>query len=156
MNIMRLSAVRSAGLLFGIALLSACASGSAPRTGVSASVAPAMTIERFLAAANQNDIDTMAALFGTRDGSVTRTWSRKEVDERMLVFANLLRHTDYTIASEQLVAGRREEATQLNVRMVIRGDTLQVPFILVRTSDQNWLIEDIGIETVTRGSRNGQ
>jgi hypothetical protein len=93
----------------------------------------------------------MASLFGTRSGPVSRTWSRKEVDERMLLLANVLRHTDYSIMGEQIVAGRRDEATQLNVRMVINGATHQVPFIMVRTDNQNWLIENIGIDQVTRG-----
>lgn len=146
---MRLSAVRSAGLMVGLALWSACA-GSPPRAGVDSSVGPAMTIERFLRATNQNDLDTMASLFGNRDGSVTRVWSEKEVDERMLIFTSVLRHTDYEIVGEEIVAGRRGEATQLNVRMVIQGDTVQVPFTMVRTGNQNWLIENIGIERVTR------
>ena len=150
---MRLRDVRSAGLLFGMALLSACAS-SAPRTGVDSSLAPAMTVERFLRAANQNDLDTMASLFGNKAGPVTRTWSRKEVDDRMLLLANVLRHTDYTIAGEQIVAGRRGEATQLNVRLVINGSTHQVPFVMVLTDSQNWLIENIDITAVT-GRRSG-
>ena len=146
---MRLSAVRSAGLMFGLAVWSACA-GSPQRTGVDSSVGPAMTIERFLRATNQNDLDTMASLFGNRDGPVTRVWSEKEVDERMLIFTSVLRHTDYQIVGEEVVAGRRGEATQLNVQMVIQGDSVQVPFTLVRTGNQNWLIENIGIERVTR------
>jgi hypothetical protein len=146
---MRSSAARSAGLVLGMALLSACASAST--AGVDRSVGPAMTIERFLRATNQNDLDTMASLFGTRDGSVTRSWSQKEIDERMLIFASVLRHTDYTITGEEVVAGRRGEATQLNVRMVIQGETVQVPFTMVLTTAQNWLIENIGIERVTRG-----
>jgi hypothetical protein len=147
---MRLRVARSAGLLLVLGLLPACASSS-PRAGVDSSFAPAMTIERFLRATNQNDLDTMASLFGNRNGSVTRVWSRKEVDERMLIFASVLRHTDYAITGEEVVAGRREEATQLNVRMVIQGDTIQVPFTMVRTANQNWMIENIGIERVTRG-----
>lgn len=148
---MRFSTARSAGLLFGVVLFAAC-SGSAPRTPVDPSFAPAMTVERFLRATNQNDLDTMASLFGTRDGPITRTWSQQEIDDRMLLFASVLRHTDYNIASEQLVSGRRDEATQLNVQMVIRTDTVVVPFTLVRTAQQNWLIEQIGIDQVTRGS----
>jgi hypothetical protein len=151
---MRSSAARSAGFVLGLILLSACG-GSAPRAAVDSSVGPAMTVERFLRATNQNDLDTMASLFGNRDGSVTRIWSQKEVDERMLIFASVLRHTDYSFAGEELVAGRRDEATQLNVNMVIQGDTLQVPFTMVRTVDQNWLIENIGIENVTRGRTGG-
>jgi hypothetical protein len=151
---MRLSAARSARFVLGLVLMGACA-GSAPRTGVDSSVGPAMTVERFLRATNQNDLDTMASLFGNRDGSVTKVWSQKEIDERMLIFASVLRHTDYSFAGEELVAGRRDEATQLNVNMVIQGDTLQVPFTMVRTADQNWLIENIGIERVTRGRSGG-
>ena len=146
---MRLSAVRSAGLMLGLAVWSACA-GSPQRAGVDSSVGPAMTIERFLRATNQNDLDTMASLFGNSDGPVTRVWSEKEVDERMLIFTSVLRHTDYQIVGEEVVAGRRGEATQLNVQMVIQGDSVQVPFTLVRTGNQNWLIENIGIERVTR------
>jgi len=151
---MRLRAVRPASLLFGLALLSACA-GSATRAAVDSSFGPAMTIERFLRATNQSDLDTMASLFGNRDGSINRVWSQREIDDRMLIFASVLRHSDYTIASEQQVAGRRDEATQLNVQMVISGDTLEVPFTMVRTVNQNWLIENIGIDVVTRGARGG-
>ena len=151
---MRLRVVRPAALMLGLALLSACA-GATTRTGVDSSVGPAMTIERFLRATNQSDLDTMASLFGNRDGSVTRVWSQKEVDERMLIFASVLRHTDNTIAGEEVVAGRRNEATLLNVDMVIRGDTIQVPFTMVLSGDQNWLIENIGIERVTRGRSGG-
>lgn len=148
---MRLRVARSAGFLVALALLSGCA-GSPPRAAVDSSVGPAMTVERFLRATNQNDLDTMASLFGNRSGSVTRVWSEKEVDERMLIFTSVLRHTDYAIVGEEVVAGRRGEATQLNVRMVIQGDTVQVPFTMVLTGNQNWLIENIGIERVT-GSR---
>lgn len=152
---MRLRVARPAGFLFGLALVSAC-SGSVPaRSAVDSSFGPALTIERFLRATNQSDLDTMASLFGNRDGSVNRVWSQKEIDERMLIFASVLRHSDYTIASEQQVAGRRDEATQLNVKMVISGDTLEVPFTMVRTSAQNWLIENIGIDVVTRGAGAG-
>ncbi|MBR9989896.1 MAG: hypothetical protein KFH98_09085 [Gemmatimonadetes bacterium] len=151
---MRLRVARNAGLALGLAMMAACAS-STPQAGVDSSMGPAMTVERFLRATNQNDLDTMASLFGNRDGSVTRVWSRKEVDERMLLFSSVLRHTDYAIVGEELVAGRREEATQLNVRMVIQGDTLQVPFTMVRTTGQAWLIENIGIERVTRGRTSG-
>lgn len=154
---MRLSAVRLTGLVLGLATLSACAGGGA-RSGQelppNATIAASMTLERFLAAANQKDLDTMASLFGTRDGSVRSVWSREEVDRRMLLLANVLTHTDYTIAGEQIVAGRRDEATQLNVRMVISGDTVVVPFTLVRIGPQSWLVENVNIEAVTRGPAN--
>jgi hypothetical protein len=146
---MRFSAVRSAGLLFGVLLVaSACARQAVPSP--EPAFAAAMTVERFLRAANQNDLDTMASLFGTRDGSVTRTWSRREVDDRMFLLASLLRHSDYSIVGEQIVPGRRDEATRLNVRIVVADGPVQVPFTLVRSRSQ-WLVEEVGIESITRG-----
>jgi hypothetical protein len=146
---MRLSAARFTGLLLGVVLLPACVTTTVQPPQQTTALAPAMTIERFLRAANQNDLDTMGALFGTRDGSITRTWSRKEVDERMFLLASLLRHSDYNIGSEQIVPGRREEATQYTVQLSLAHGPAQVPFTLVRTRGNEWLIEQIGIERIT-------
>jgi hypothetical protein len=150
---MRFSAARFTGLLLGaVVVLSACAS-AAPSRAPDSALAPTMIIERFLRAANQNDLDTMGSLFGTRDGAVNRSWSRKEMDERMFLLASLLRHTDYTIGGAQIVPGRREEATQYVVRLVVAQGPAQVPFTLVRTRANQWLIEDIGIERITHPGR---
>lgn len=148
---MPFSVARPAGLLLGVVLLSACA-GSGPRDaapGSDSGLAPTMIVERFLRAANQNDLDTMATLFGTSDGPISRTWSRQESDERMFLLASLLRHTDYSIAGERIVPGRRDEATHIDVRLAVSTGTVQVPFTLVRSRNRQWLIENIGIERVT-------
>jgi hypothetical protein len=149
---MRLSAARFTGLLLGVVVLLPACAGAAPRAPEHA-LAPTMIIERFLRAANQNDLDAMGALFGTRDGSITRSWSRKEVDERMFLIASLLRHTDYTIGGEQIVPGRREEATLYTVQLQLAQGPAQVPFTLVRTRQNSWLIEQIGIERITHPGR---
>jgi hypothetical protein len=139
-----------------LVLLPACASQSAPASSAArapqAVVAPTMTIERFLRAVNQNDIDTMARLFGTREGPIQLTWGRKEIDDRMVLLASVLRHSDYAIGSEEMVPGRRNEATQFTVNIVLRDRTVQVPFTLVRSiREPEWLIENIGIDRLTRG-----
>lgn len=156
------SAARFTGLLLGVLVFLPACGGSAARTSdasgsrsadAAPGLAPAMIIERFLRAANQNDLDTMASLFGTSDGSISRSWPRKEADERMFLLASLLRHTDYTIAAERIVPGRREEATQIDVRLVVATGPVQVPFTMVRTRDRQWLIEQVGIERVTHPGR---
>jgi hypothetical protein len=134
-------------------MLSACASSPVNQGGAQSTLAPAMTIERFLRAANQNDLDTMASLFGTREGSITRTWTRKEIDDRMFLLASLLRHNDYTLSAEQIVPGRRDEATQYTVNLQLQAGPAQVPFILVRVGGQQWIIEQIGIERITHPTR---
>src|SRR3990172_649691 len=91
-----------------VALASALFAGCASKSPVTDSaLAPAMVVERFLRAANTNDLDTMGRLFGTRAGPVAERDSRKELDDRMFVLASVLRHTDYQILNEQIVPGRR-------------------------------------------------
>ena len=113
-------------------------------------IGPAMVIERFLRAANSNDLDTMANLFGTRDGPIADQGSRQQVDDRMFVLASLLRHSDYRIESEEIVPGRRDVATQLNVALTINQDRVVVPFTLVRSKRGPWLIEIIEVQRITQ------
>src|SRR5919106_4545130 len=91
-------------LVVGIVVLPACGTKPAPPTPAAqapqTAFAPTMTIERFMRAVNQKDFNTMARLFGTREGPVTRTWNAKEVDERMRLLAEVMRHNDYKIGQE--------------------------------------------------------
>jgi hypothetical protein len=146
--------VRPARLLAVAALLLLPSCGNPRPQTPQTVVAPTMTIERFLRAVNQNDLDTMARLFGNRDGSVTRSWTKKEVDDRMFLMASVLRHTDYTIGPEQIVPGRRDEAALYNVTLVFDNNRrVQLPFTLVRSQRApEWLIEDIPLDRVTRGT----
>lgn len=140
-------------LLLAMLLVGGCVTktmGGSP--SAEPAVGPPMVIEAFLRAANQQDLDTMASLFGTEAGPVSKIWEPKQVDQRMLIFASLLRHTDYTVGGEQIVPGRRNSAAQYSVRLVAEQGTYQVPFTLVRSRDSHWLIEEIGIERITRGT----
>lgn len=112
-------------------------------------LAPAMVVERFLRAANSNDLDTMGRLFGTREGPWAPTVSKKEADDRLFVIASVLRHTDYQVVGEQIVPGRREEATQLVVRLVQGEQRYEVPFTLVRSKKDGWLVEVVPLDLLT-------
>jgi hypothetical protein len=139
---------RPAALLIGTLLIVSACSSAVRRDPA---VPPSLTIERFLRAANENDLDTMISLFGTREGSVRGTWTKQEADQRMFLLANVLRHTDYTIGPEQIVPGRRDEAAQFNVRLVTQRDgTVQVPMTLVWSRDRQWLVENIPVDRITR------
>jgi hypothetical protein len=154
---MRFSAVRPIfGLVLGLlVVLPACGSKPVPASAAGQApqpaYAPTMTIERFMRAVNQRDLNTMARLFGTREGPVAQIWASKEVDERMRVLSNVLRHNDYRIGQEDIVPGRRGEATQFTVNMTVGERVVAVPFVLVRsTPESGWLIESIAIDKVTR------
>ncbi|HSJ14912.1 MAG TPA: hypothetical protein VK939_10885 [Longimicrobiales bacterium] len=128
--------------------LSACATKTL--VPVEGGLAPAMVIERFLRAANSNDLDTMGNLFGTRDGPIVNQGTRQQVDDRMFVLASLLRHSDYRIESEHIVPGRRDVATQFNVGLTINNERVVVPFTLVQSKRGPWLIEQIAVERITQ------
>jgi hypothetical protein len=127
-------------------VLAACAARPA---STDSELAPAMVVERFLRAANSNDLDTMASLFGTLDGPVAQRESRKDADDWMFTLATVLRHTDYQILNEQIVPGRRQEATQLVVRLVSGEARYELPFTLVQSKRNGWLIEKVPVELMT-------
>jgi len=154
-------------------LLGACTTTQVVTSGEVAAVAPMLSVERFLQAANDRDLHGMARLFGTEDGPIIETggafgcafkrmgsWigignrcsNLQEVELRMDAIAQILAHEDYTIRSEASVPGRMNPTSRIGVDMVIRGrDVRDVPFVVVRTPEGRWLIEDIGLRRITGG-----
>lgn len=119
------------------------------RAPLTPGVGPSLVLERFLRAANANDLETMSQLFGTKDGSVLRRDNRADVEQRMFVLASLLRHDDYQIRGTEIVPGRLREATKVNVLMTFGQRQVVVPFTMVRAGGDSWLVEQIGVERIT-------
>lgn len=121
--------------------------------GVSASggVGPSLVVEQFMRALNSEpkDLNTMARLFGTKDGPIGSRDPRAQVEQRMFAIATVLHHDDYEIVREQQVPGRTSEATQLLVRIKSGNNTDMVPFTMVRYKDGAWLVEQIGLDAIT-------
>ena len=137
-------------VVFSLFVTAACATRT-ESVGGGSNVAPALVIEQFLRAANANDLDTMARVFGTSDGSIRERDTPKEVDDRMFALASILRHQDYSFEGEGIVPGRRDEAIRINVRLVLGPDrSVVVPFTLVMADGNQWMIEQIDIEKVTQ------
>lgn len=135
-----------------------------------ASIGAQLSVERFLTAANERDFQAMGRLFGTREGASMETggtfgcafkkigsWfggsscrSKQDVEIRMDAIANILEHQDYRIAGEARVAGRTTPATQVLVDLTM-NDGLRargVPFLVVRTDDGRWLVEQVDLQAV--------
>lgn len=122
---------------------------SGPRMdGPAPALATSLVLEQFLRAVNAKDLDTMARLFGTRDGSILHRDPKQQVEDRMFALSAIMKHDDYSIDGSQIVPGRRDEATQVFVLMNVEGKSLKVPFTMVWAGD-GWMIEQIGIEAIT-------
>jgi len=133
-------------LALALALVGACAHQQVTTSG---RLAPSLVVEQFMRAANGKDLDTMARLFGTKDGSAADHWGRDELEKRMFIYATELRHNDYEIVSEEMVPGRTDVATRLNVQLTRDDGKFLVPFTLVRYKGDTWLIEQFGLDVLT-------
>ena len=113
-------------------------------------IAPALTVERFLQAANTRDLETMSRLFGTDDGPIGDRRSRVEVELRMDVIAEILTHDDYEITSERRVPGAEVPSNRIGVDLLLpSGTTVEDVGFTVVESDDGWLINVIELVKIT-------
>lgn len=151
--------------------LGACTTQRVQPSREMAAVAPQLSVERFLQAVNARDLEAMADLFGNAEGPISDTGSSfgcafkkigswfglsdacrswEEVELRMDAIAEILRHTDYQIVSENRVPGRQHPTMRVGVDLVLeRMRVNDVPFLVVQTTDGRWLVTEIGLERVT-------
>jgi len=162
---------RTVGLLLIVALATACATGSS--TSTVAPVAAQLSVERFLQAANDRDFQAMGRLFGTANGAAMDTGStfgcffkkigswfggsactkKTDVELRMDAIASIIRHDDYRIVREENVAGRTVPARRVFVDLTIDGRAVNgMPFVVVRTSQGRWLVEQVPLERIMAGA----
>ena len=139
-------------LFFTLASAGGCTSRTVVNRSQLSIVAPTLTVERFLQAANTRDLETMARLFGTDDGPIGDRGNRIEVELRMDVIADILQHDDYQIISERRVPGTEAPAIRIGVDLRLRGGTTvrDVGFEVVLESDDRWLISIIELVKITQ------
>lgn len=168
-----MTGIRQWTVMLALGFLPACASSPA-RVNPATALEPQLAVERFLQAANQRDLDAMGRLFGTVEGPLGETGStfgcafkkigswfggqacrtRQEVELRMDAIASILRHQDYTVTQQRMVAGREQATSQVLVDLridderVVRG----VPFVVVHGSDGRWFVQEIDLQRVMEGA----
>lgn len=116
-------------------------------------LAPALTVERFLQAANTRDLETMSRLFGTEKGPIGDTGNRQEIELRMDVIAEILQHRDYEIRSERSVPGAAVPSNRIGVDISLPSGLRvgDVGFTVVLESSNRWLISVIELTKITEG-----
>lgn len=115
-----------------------------------ASMAPMLSVERFLQAANSRNYRAMADLFGTYQGPVD--YDRRTVEREMELISEILQHQDYELVSDRVAPGREHPTNRVGVN--IRKDGRLIPdvaFMVVQSEGGAWLVEEIDLEKVTGG-----
>lgn len=159
-------------VLIALSTLPAC-STTQVRVNPATALEPQLSVERFLQAANQRDLDAMGRLFGTAEGPMGDTGStlgcafkkigswfggescrtRQEIELRMDAIASILRHQDYTVTQQQMVAGRVHPTSRVLVDLVMDRQRIvrSVPFVVVHGSGGRWLVQEIDLQRVMSG-----
>lgn len=133
---------------------------------------PSQAVESFLDAAARRDLAQMAGSFGTADGPVAHTggalgcalrklgswvglgeacprWADMEL--RMDLLATVLNPAAYRVRAEEPVAGRERPTVRVLVDVTVGGrEAPEVPFVVVLARNGSWLVQEIGVEHLTR------
>ncbi len=164
---------RTLGLCLVAVLTWGCSSRTVRSDSISA-IAPALSVERFLQAANARDLTSMSRIFGSHGGPIGDTgnsfgcfWKKigsvfggascrkwADVELQLDLIAGILTHEDYQVVSQRAVAGREHQTTRLSLDMSFVGGRLarDVGFVVVLASNGQWLIEQIELVKITGGS----
>jgi len=140
-------------LLLGVALAACSTRQTTPQTRTNsgmASMAPMLSVERFLQSANSRNYRAMADLFGTYRGPVD--YDRRQVEREMELISEILQHEDYEIVSDRVAPGREHPTNRVGVN--IRKDGRMIPdvaFMVVQSEAGAWLVEQIELEKITGG-----
>jgi hypothetical protein len=150
-----------------LASVSACTAQRGPSEV--APVAAQLSVERFLQAANDRDVQSMGRLFGTAQGPIGDTGStfgcffkkvgswfggsactkRVDVELRMDAIASVVQHQDYRIVREEPVAGRVDPTRRVLVDFEMgTGPVSAAPFVVVQTGEGRWLVQEVPLETL--------
>ena len=93
--------------------------------------------------------ERMASVFGTEEGSISRSFSYDEVYKRMLVLAACFRPTAYRIITQPDPRAWQAKQTRVTVELRRGQQALALPFRLVLGKNERWFIEQIDVQNIT-------
>ncbi|HET7228950.1 MAG TPA: hypothetical protein VFJ16_03075 [Longimicrobium sp.] len=149
--------IRTLTLASALMLAAAASTGglhaqrSTPAPALRPSTSPSEVVERFMQLASAKNYGQMGYAFGTREGAILSREPQPSVERRMYAIAQILQNDRYVIRDQSPIPGRNEtDAVQLTVQVTQGGQAKSVPFVAVRTTHGNWLVEQIDLERLTR------
>ena len=115
--------------------------GAGPSGGGATS--PRVAAESFLAAAREQNLGAMSAIWGTAEGPARATIEKNELERRQLVMMCHLRHDSHRIVDEApLPRGLRQIVVELTSGSLTRRTNLEA----VPTRNGAWYIQSVDLE----------
>lgn len=127
------------------ALLFVVACHAAPRGGVvqPGAPTPAVAIERFLGAAQSQDLQALSMIWGTTKGPARDVVDQSQIERRELIMICYLNHDSYRVKSEGLAPeGRRAFSVELQRGPIARTST----FTIVKGPAERFYVEQVALE----------
>jgi hypothetical protein len=85
----------------------------------------------------------MAAVFGTDQGSISRSYPEQEVTDRMIVLAACIRPVSFRIRSSPDFSARERGESLVTAEIARTPTNVTLPFRTVLARDDRWYIEQI-------------
>lgn len=131
--------------IVGLVAALGCGRGQQRAEVTPAPATPTATVEAFLVAANANDLDRMAALWGDEDGpsNATNKIPLEERQQRLAIMQRVLRNdqrrvmvTDSTNPLRPIVTADLTQGTR----------RFSIPFVCITSRAGGWLIREVSLE----------
>lgn len=118
----------------------------APSTASTAQGTPRQALATFLAAANAQDLQAMAAVWGDKDGSVqsSRKMGREEIEKREIIMMCYLRHDKYRVVSD---APAVDNERVLGVELT-KGKLTRTSNFNLATDGSRWYVRSASLEAL--------
>lgn len=118
----------------------------APATSNAAQATPRQALNTFLSAANAQDLQAMAAVWGDKDGSVqsSRKMGREEIEKREIIMMCYLRHDKYRVVSD---APAVDNERVLGVELT-KGKMSRTSSFNLATDGSRWYVRSANLEAL--------
>jgi hypothetical protein len=136
--------------LGAVVLLAACGGGVGP-----AQIEPANTakgaVNRFMEAVADSNLTQMGNLWGTAAGAAARTNQPADWERRIAIMRAYLQNESHRVVSDTPDGSDSRHAVQVELRRQLC--TWVVPFSVIKTSDGNWLVNQVDLAAAGNPAR---
>jgi hypothetical protein len=124
------------------AVLAGCGGGSAPATAAPTGSAKG-TVDRFMQAVADSNLDQMANLWGTTAGPAAKTGQPPDFQRRVAIMHAYLRNESHRIMTDTPEGGGSRHMLQVEIRRQLCSWV--IPFTAVKLGDGTWIVSQVDL-----------
>ena len=128
-------------------LLAACGGRPAP---VEPARTPTGVVQGFMQAVADSNLAKMATLWGTSSGPAAKTRQPSDYERRIVIMQSYLRNESFRVTSDVPQSPDRRD---LQVELRRKTCTWSVPFVVVKTGDGSWLVNQVDLTAAGNPAR---